>query len=432
MKLLVKFLIVIIIILKGNVISAQEITSIQDSLKVSGSAGVQLTAYNTKGIENRRNPFSYLLHGNITLSKGEFSIPLSFTYSEQERSFSQPFNQFGIAPSYKWVKVYIGYQNITWSKFSLAGHQLLGGGLELTPGKFRFGFVTGRFQRATRIDTSKVQTYLPAYKRTGFAAKIGYGTEDSYVDLIYMKSKDDDKSLALPYSDSTAAVQPGKNDVLSIKTQLKLSQSFNLYGEASVSLFNRNVNALKKSSDETWKKFEKILGTQTISTQIYYGLEAGSNISFKGNNINLYYKRIAPDFQSMGAYFIENDLNAFGFRHGFGFWNHRAQINYGMGIFNDNLFNKKPLTTYRYQPNLNISLSPNANWGIDASWTDLFTRQKDGFQTVNDTIIMQNRNPGFTVTPRINWSNSKMMQMVVGSYMNIRMIDIHEVKFSLP
>ena len=113
----------------------------KDSFKISGSAGVQLTTYTSNGIESRRNPFSYLISGYITLSKGEFTIPLSFTYSEQERSFSQPFNEFGIAPTYKWVKAYIGYQNVNWSKFSMAGHQLLGGGLELTPGKFRFGII---------------------------------------------------------------------------------------------------------------------------------------------------------------------------------------------------------------------------------------------------------------------------------------------------
>ena len=60
----------------------------------------------------------------------------------------------------------------------------------------------GRFQRATGIDTTKVRTYLPAYKRTGFAAKIGYGTETSFIDFVYMRSKDDDSSLPTQYMDS--------------------------------------------------------------------------------------------------------------------------------------------------------------------------------------------------------------------------------------
>jgi len=41
-------------------ISGQEITTLKDSFKISGSAGVQLTTYTSNGIVSRRNPFSYL------------------------------------------------------------------------------------------------------------------------------------------------------------------------------------------------------------------------------------------------------------------------------------------------------------------------------------------------------------------------------------
>ena len=423
MKLLIFMIVGFLSLMVSIKLSGQEITSIQDSFKVSGSAGIQLTSYSSNGIQQRRKPFSYLLNGSINLSKGDFSIPLSFTYSEQERSFSQPFNQFGIAPTYKWIKAYIGYQNITWSKFSLAGHQLLGGGVELTPGKFRIGFVAGRFQRATGIDTTKVRTYLPAYKRTGFAAKIGYGTETSFIDFVYMRSKDDDSSLPTQYMDSATMVQPGKNDVLAVKTQLKIASFMNVYGEAAVSVFNRNIKALEKAPSDDWKALSNIVGAQTIATHIYFGMEAGTNFNFKGQNLSLFYKRIAPDFQSMGAYFIENDLNAYGIRHSFGFWQNKAQVNYGMSIYSDNLLNKKPVTTYRYQPNINLSLNPAQSWGLDVSWMDLYTKQKDGFIAVNDTIIMQNRNPGFTISPRVNWGNTSLYHMIVASYMNMRMVD---------
>lgn len=406
-----------------NGIEAQEISTLRDSFKVNGSAGIQLSSYTSKGIPNRRKPFSYTLYGNITLSKGEFSIPLSFTYSEQERSFSQPFNQFGIAPSYKWAKVYLGYQNVNWSKFSLGGHQFLGAGFELTPGKLRLGFVAGRFQRATKIDSSKSKDYLPAYKRNGFAAKVGFGSEDNFIDFIYMRSRDDDKSLPGVYADSIAIVQPGRNDVLSARTQIKIGSFMSLYGEAAASVYNRNINAPEKAPDDGYDFVSKIVGKQTIATQLYVGAETGTNLHFKGQNLNLFYKHIAPDFQSMGAYYIENDLNAYGLRHSFGMFRNRAQISYSMSVFSDNLLNKKPVTTYRYQPNVNISINPSTLWGIDVSWMDLYTKQKDGFVAVNDTIIMQNRNPGYTIAPRINWGGSRFYHMVVGSYLNMRMID---------
>lgn len=402
---------------------AQEVGSLRDSFKISGSAGFQLTGYNSNGIQGRRQPFSYLLHGNVNFSKGDFSIPLSFTYSEQDRSFSQPFNQFGIAPTYKWLKTYIGYQNIFWSKFSLAGHQLLGGGVELTPGKFRLGFVSGRFQRATGIDTTRSQNYLPAYKRSGYTAKIGYGTESSFVDLIYMRSKDDQTSLPFQYADSVVLVQPGENTVFALKTMIKVASFMNVYGDAALSVYNRNVNAQEVTIDSSWSRIASIAGKQTIATQVYFAMEGGANFNFSGHNLSLFYKRIAPDYKSMGAYFIENDLNAYGVRHSFSMLENRVNLNYGLSIFSDNLLNKKPVTTYRYQPNVNLSINPSSYWGIDVNWMDLYTKQEDGFTAVNDTIIMQNRNPGFTISPRINWGNTKAYHMIIGSYLNMRMID---------
>lgn len=423
MKVFVFLMSVISFIFWSNQCIAQDVGSLQDSFKISGSAGFQLTSYNSNGIQGRRQPFSYLLHGNVNLSKGEFSIPLSFTYSEQDRSFSQPFNQFGIAPTYKWLKTYIGYQNIFWSKFSLAGHQLLGGGVELTPGKFRLGFVSGRFQRATGIDTTRSQNYLPAYKRSGYAAKIGYGTESSFVDLIYMRSKDDDKSLPFQYADSVVLIQPGENTVFALKTMIKVASFMNVYGDAALSVYNRNVNAQEVTIDSSWSRIASIAGKQTIATQVYFAMEGGANFNFSGHNLSLFYKRIAPDYKSMGAYFIENDVNAYGMRHSFSMAKNKVNLNYGLSVFSDNLLNKKPLTTFRYQPNVNLSVNPSSYWGIDVTWMDLYTKQEDGFTAVNDTIIMQNRNPGFTISPRVNWGNTKTYHMIIGSYLNMRMID---------
>jgi hypothetical protein len=348
---------------------------------------------------------------------------LSFTYSEQDRSFSQPFNQFGIAPTYKWLKTYIGYQNIFWSKFSLAGHQLLGGGVELTPGKFRLGFVSGRFQRATGIDTTRSQNYLPAYKRSGYAAKIGYGTESSFVDLIYMRSKDDQSSLPFQYADSVVLVQPGENTVFALKTMIKVASFMNVYGDAALSVYNRNVNAQEVTIDSSWSRIASIAGKQTIATSVFFAMEGGANFNFSGHNLSLFYKRIAPDYKSMGAYFIENDVNAYGMRHSFSMAKNKVNLNYGLSVLSDNLLNKKPVTTFRYQPNVNLSVNPSSYWGIDVTWMDLFTKQEDGFTAVNDTIIMQNRNPGFTISPRINWGNTKTYHMIIGSYLNMRMID---------
>ena len=81
-------------------------------------------------------------------------MPFSLTWYNHSKkgSFYQPFNQFGISPTYKWLKVHLGYRNLTFSEFTLSGYTFLGAGVEATPGKFRFGAVYGKFNQNSTYD----------------------------------------------------------------------------------------------------------------------------------------------------------------------------------------------------------------------------------------------------------------------------------------
>jgi len=57
------------------------------------------------GKEAYRKPFTWMLTGSPTLSVYGITLPFSFTISEQQRNFRQPFNKFGVSPYYKWAKL---------------------------------------------------------------------------------------------------------------------------------------------------------------------------------------------------------------------------------------------------------------------------------------------------------------------------------------
>jgi hypothetical protein len=156
---------------------AQDLGTIgeRDPVVVSGNASARIVGYTADGIRDRRSPFSYVLSGSINLDIYDLSLPFSFTFSEQNRSLSQPFNQFGASPRYEWATAHLGYRSLTFSPFTLAGYQMLGAGVELNPGKLRLGFIAGRLDRAVEEDTT-LQGQVPAYERTGFGGKLGYGT----------------------------------------------------------------------------------------------------------------------------------------------------------------------------------------------------------------------------------------------------------------
>ncbi|MBK9959426.1 MAG: hypothetical protein IPP11_12940 [Chitinophagaceae bacterium] len=162
-------------------VQAQDVESmnIKNPFQFHGNVNLQLDYYKANGISARQKEFSWLINGNPVLTVLGVDIPLSFVLSNFENKFYQPFNQFGISPKYKWATLHLGYRNLTYSNYTLAGHRILGAGFDLKPKNFRIGFMYGQLRRSASIDSSMNANPMyvrpaPTYKRLGMAAKLGY------------------------------------------------------------------------------------------------------------------------------------------------------------------------------------------------------------------------------------------------------------------
>src|SRR5690606_6444178 len=148
---------------------------LKKGINFNGSINLNTVGYHVTGIEQRRDPFNWFLTGSLNVDLFGYSAPLSFSYSNTNKSFSQPFNQFSFAPSYKWAKAYIGYNSMTFSNYTLAGHIFLGGGLELSPGNWRISTMYGRLKKEVPFHLEDSLRYHDAsYKRMGYGLKLGY------------------------------------------------------------------------------------------------------------------------------------------------------------------------------------------------------------------------------------------------------------------
>lgn len=129
-------------------------------------------------MDDRRDPYSYFLSGNLNFDLYGWSVPLSFTYSNQNLGYQQPFNQYGIHPTYKWATLHLGYSSMNFSPYTLSGHVFKGIGVELRPeGKFSYSAMYGRLQRAVELDTlidlsDTQQSAQPAFRRMGYGFKV--------------------------------------------------------------------------------------------------------------------------------------------------------------------------------------------------------------------------------------------------------------------
>ena len=136
------------------ILMAQDLSNLsqQKPFTISGSLGLRLTEYHS----NLENPYypssSYILTGAPVLSVYGYAIPLSFMYSSQQVSIlGQPFNQFGISPTYHHTTFNIGYRNYAFSKYALAGYQLYGVGAEYEKGNWKFAMCYGRLKKMTLL-----------------------------------------------------------------------------------------------------------------------------------------------------------------------------------------------------------------------------------------------------------------------------------------
>ena len=304
-----------------------------DPVKVSGSISALNRFYAASGIEDRQENHIWTLSARLNLSIFGIAVPLSGTITSQNSDFTQPYNRLSIRPSYKWAKAHIGYSNMTYSSYTLAGHTFLGGGLELNPGKIRIAATYGRFATAIPLDIPTNQAFVPSFDRFGYGGKVGYGDDKNYIDLMFFTAKDKQESWeTIP--DSTT-VFPGHNMVLGTAWKFTKVKNLTISGEFASSAFTNDVR------DETSGKTQpfSILGfDKRTSTTVRDAFKTSIAYSFLGQKVSGTYERIEPEYQTMGAYFFNNDMENITAAYSTSLFKNKLSFSVNGGLQRNNLF----------------------------------------------------------------------------------------------
>ncbi|MDT8324910.1 MAG: hypothetical protein RRA94_12420, partial [Bacteroidota bacterium] len=142
------------------------------------------------------------------------------------------------------------------------------------------------------------------------------------------------------------------------------------------------------------------LSANRSSTQFYTAIKAGATYSLHRFSLAAVYNRIDPDYQSMGAYHVTNDMQSVSLAPRFVLFDGRMRVSANLTYRHDNLQNKKRATTSRIIPVLVVSVQPGSNWGVDFNYTDVLTSQSDGYTSVSDSFRLSQQNPMLTLSPR--------------------------------
>ena len=399
-------------------VSAQNLGKMSPkAFEVRGSLTANVQMYQANGIASRRQPFTWYLTGTPVVKWLGMTFPFTLVVSEQERRFSQPFNQYGVSPYYKSLKLHLGYRNVRFSDYTLGGANFLGAGVEYTPKNVRLGFVYGQFARAINEDASgqdvRYQYIRPVYQRIGWAAKIGVGSQKSYVDFSVFKAKDVIGSINAPSLKSR--VLPMENLAIGLKNHFgffKQKLTFDL--DVGASLLTRNSLKRDVENPEPWQDKLLDIVAVNVSSNFFTAGSAALGLRFKQGAIRAIYQRVDSDYQSLGAYYFQNDVEQVTIAPTFMLFKNKLVINGSVGRSHDNLNGKKGATTHRNVSSVNLSMNPIKRLTIGLNYSNFGVGQSRGMgDFFNDSLAVSVVNTSYNAT--VNYSlGSKISQQSFG------------------
>ena len=358
-------------------ITAQDLSSMgfKKGIKATGGINLSNIFYNTNDSVGRRDPYQVILSGNLNLNIFGYNAPFSFTYSNSQRSYTQPFNRLSFTPQYKWVKAYIGYTSMTFSPYTLSGHSFKGAGVELTPGNWRLAMMAGQLKRAVEGNPLFESTSVPSYKRMGYGIKFGYEKGASGILVNLFNAKDYENSIREVPAD--ALMHPMQNLAIGFSGRTSLFGHIALEGEYAISILNSDIR-LGLIQDDSLHSQQSTYSSQNagISSFDAYSFGVGYQSSLSG--LMLRYERVSPDYQTLGAYYFNNDLENITLSPTLRLLEGRFSFSGNAGVQKNNLDKSRESTTKRLVSagSINFNLSQKWNFTFNYSNFSTYTNMK--------------------------------------------------------
>lgn len=414
--------------LSWNNILAQDLGNLSKQKPVTLSGSVNLTGifYNASGIPARRAPFTYILSGNPVLDIYGLDIPFNFIVSQDNKTVQQPFNQFGISPTYKWITLDLGYRSITFSPYTLAGYTMLGAGIELNPGKFHAGFIYGRLNKGTKLDTASQSLVPYSFTRKAFAARIGYGTPNNFIDFSFLKGKDDPASGPQKIDSLTQLVLPAANTVGGMSGRITFFRKLFVEGNFGASIYTRDINSpIQVDSANAIVKFAEKIAIINGTTEYFTAYDGAIGYIAKTFQFKFQYVHIDPDFQSFGAYFFDNDVERYAFAPSFRLFKNKLRFNGSVGFQHDNLKDQKEATSRKVISNATMSADITQVFGIDFTYTNFSNNQQPKTIVFADSLKVAQTTQNFSFTPHLYFINKTTSNTVVGGITIMQLNDFN-------
>ena len=421
-----KFSLILFFTLLFLSLSAQDLEQLNKTpLKVSGNVAIGSSFYHAEGRDNRRSPYSYFISANPTFTLFGFDIPVSLVYRDQQGSISNPFNRVSVNPRYKWISLHAGSVTMNLSPYTLSGQIIKGGGVELTPGKFRISAIGGTMQNPlAQLDTIVVGAeILPNFKRTAFGGKIGFGSSRNYVDLIAFKAKDDINSLD-PSLVDPRVTKPEENLVAGTSFKISPTKWVSLRVNASASAHTANQSSGEYLESNDLRQLREDYGnalTINLSTKLQFAGDANLDFKFKNFGFGGEYKRVDPFYKSLGTFYFQEDYENMLIKVNFRLLKNKLRFTGRGGLQRNNLNNLRSVTNTRQIFNTSLSFTPSKNFQLTGRYSNFQTERSPGLVAVNDTLRYARATALYGITPRFSFGSDDRRSSITlsANYQNL-------------
>jgi hypothetical protein len=314
------------------------------------------------------------LNTNISLFK-LINVPFSFSYTNLGGSYKLPQtpNKLAFSPSYKWVATNIGVVNVSWSPYSLNGHQFVGASVDLTPPNLPLSIsaLYGRFAKAINYDSTNEAFAGASYNRMGGGVKLLYTKTKYNVGVSVFTAKDAPNSITLFPPAEVEVAKPGQNLVMTYLFGVTPLPGLTLSGE----LANNFLTTDLRDTSEGDKSQHKIVGSVFKIRNSTVTTKAGKaaltyNLTKPQATIGIQYERIDPNYLTYGSYFMANDMENYTATITQVLFNNKVNLMLNGGRQRDDLNNDKGSKNSRNVGSMTLGIVPNTRLNINVSYSN--------------------------------------------------------------
>lgn len=363
-------------IIIADSLQAQDIEALswKKGVTATGGIGLNNVFYTGNDSFNRRDPYAYYLTGQLNVNAFGLNLPFSFSFSNTSRGYTQPFNQFRLAPKYKWVQAYLGTTNMSFSEYTLAGHTIWGAGVELTPGNWRVSAVGGRLKKAVPYQVDKQNLYDAAFERWGYGLKVGYDNNGEGFDLNLFTAKDRDKSIdPVPVE---SGLHPMQNLAMGLGGRKKFFKHFLVEAEYSLSVLNSDIRIDPNGQVDTVStksNFVSGLLPSNSSNSYFDAFSASAGYQSELWGLLVRYQRVAPGYYTLGGYYFNDDMENYTLVPSLRLMQGKLTFSGNVGYQYNNLDGSRASNTKRFVGSGSANWAPNEKWNASFSYSNFST-----------------------------------------------------------